>query len=82
MLELDKIMRPRIQKIIQDSGETMYGFAKNAGIEYSTLSRYLDGKNKGKGLITPYRVALYSGVSLDWIVGLTKSKPNTPPCPF
>ena len=68
--------RDRLAELVADAGRSQSDFAARAGIDRSTLSQLLSGRNLRLPRVeTLAAIAGASGVSVDWLLGLSHGGP-------
>jgi transcriptional regulator with XRE-family HTH domain len=76
-VELVSRFRERLGELLADTGRSQSDFAANAGIDRSTLSQLLSIRNRRLPRVeTLAAIAQASGVSVDWLLGLTHGGPS------
>lgn len=66
----------RIREVIATSGLSQVTFAERVGLRASTLSQSLEGIRRFSSLDIA-RIAEIAGVTVDWLLGIARSKPAT-----
>lgn len=74
--EFDReIFRERIRQLRKESGMTKKDFAAFTGIAYITLYNY-ERKDIVPGVDMLFRIAVKTGCSVDWLIGLKEEEEN------
>lgn len=74
--ELVNRFRDRLGELVADTGQSRSDFATEAGIDRSTLSQLLSSRNRRLPRVeTLAAIAEASGVSVDWLLGLSHGGP-------
>lgn len=74
--EFDReIFRERIRQLRKESGMTKKDFAAFTGIAYITLYNY-ERKEMVPGVDMLFRIAVKTGCSVDWLIGLKEEEEN------
>ena len=74
--ELVNRFRDRLGELVADTGRSRSDFATDAGIDRSTLSQLLSSRNRRLPRVeTLAAIAETSGVSVDWLLGLSHGGP-------
>ena len=74
--ELVNSFRERLGELVADTGQSRSDFAADAGIDRSTLSQLLSSRNRRLPRVeTLAAIAEASGVSVDWLLGMSHGGP-------